>query len=246
MSDTSLSRVDAQIAALVAGTGGGGATGGYCAAFDECMAELRQKEGARAMPWQTRKRRAPEGDDEEDTAEHSGTFAAEGAGSVHGYREEEAASGAGEVAAPTSATAASSSASASTSGDGAAAEKTSVALPDRSRNAWVSRKSDKWECQKAPESRTAPAVNLHIAAELEKLGEHYKSIAKPRDNNDWRSNNASKQAKILRGLSFEVTDARQLADIKGFGEKSIEKIDQVPTSSTRTGDPTNPLPLCYS
>ena len=80
-----------------------------------------------------------------------------------------------------------------------------VPLPDLSRNGWAGRNAHKWQCQ-ATTVREAPATNLFLADELDKLAEHYKKIA----GDEWRNFAYSKAAKNLRGLSWEVTDAQQL------------------------------------
>lgn len=67
-------------------------------------------------------------------------------------------------------TAASSAASASAVGSAASI----VPLPDLSRNGYVERAKGKWECART-EARTAPATNLFLAAELDKLGAIYES-----------------------------------------------------------------------
>ena len=44
-------------------------------------------------------------------------------------------------------------------------------LPDLSRNGWAGRNKGKWQCQTAGnEVKPAPANNLYLADQLEKLG----------------------------------------------------------------------------
>ena len=101
-----------------------------------------------------------------------------------------------------------------------------VPLPDRSRNGWVGRNKDKWQCQQQV-PRQAPATNLFLADELEKLGEAYKAVGGKNSENSWKHFQHTKQAKALRALDFEVTSAAQLRGVRGFGDKTIQKIDQM-------------------
>ena len=55
--------------------------------------------------------------------------------------------------------------------------------------------------------KTAPAVNLFVADELDKLAEYYKAVG----GDEWRSFTFSRQAKTLRGLSWEVCARSQPA-----------------------------------
>ena len=114
------------------------------------------------------------------------------------------------------------SGSASTSGGGGSSSTAIAPLPDRSRNQWASRNRHKWECQSAV-TKTAPAANLFVADELDKLAAYYKAVG----GDEWRSFAFSKQAKIVRALSWEVTDATQLKGLRGFGDKSVAKVAEL-------------------
>ena len=101
-------------------------------------------------------------------------------------------------------TAASSSSSRSTAAPSSSSSSSTTAivpLPDLSRNGWVERGKSKWECAKQ-EVRQAPATNLFLAAELEKLADIYE--ANGSKEKEWSAYAAKKQAKILRGLEWEV------------------------------------------
>jgi DNA polymerase/3'-5' exonuclease PolX len=110
----------------------------------------------------------------------------------------------------------------------ASAQSTSALapLPDLSRNGWAGRNKDKWQCQQQ-QVRQAPCTNLFLADQIEKLGEVHKAMGGKNSQNDWRHFTFSKQAKALRALDFEVTSASQLKDHRGFGKKSIDKIDEL-------------------
>lgn len=99
---------------------------------------------------------------------------------------------------------------------------TIMPLPDLSRNGWVSRKKQMWECQSV-DAKAAPAMNLFLADELDKLATHYGSVG----GDQWRSFANSKAAKKLRGLEWEVTEAKELKSIKGFGDKTIAKVAEL-------------------
>ena len=47
------------------------------------------------------------------------------------------------------------------------------------------------------------------------------------EGNEWRHYTLTKQAKQLRALDFEVTSAEQLRGLRGFADKSIQKIDEL-------------------
>jgi DNA polymerase lambda len=116
----------------------------------------------------------------------------------------------------------------STKAEASSAASSAVAvLPDLSRNGWVGTKKDKWACQKPPAERTAPANNLFLADEFDKLAAKYKAISGARDEHQWRHFTYSKCAKMLRGLGWEVTDASQLQSVRGFGESVIKKVDEL-------------------
>lgn len=97
-----------------------------------------------------------------------------------------------------------------------------VPLPDTSGNRWASRNKHKWQCQSTT-TKTAPATNLFLADELDKLAAHYKAVG----NDEWRYFAFSKQAKKLRDLTWEVTDAKQLLSVRSFGQKSVDKIAEL-------------------
>ena len=112
---------------------------------------------------------------------------------------------------------------ASTSWEAAAASSTSIApLPDLSRNQWVSKKAGMWACAKQ-EVQEAPAGNLFLAGEFDKLAETYESLGG--QENTWKAFALSRQAKILRQLGWEVTSSSvgRLNDVPKFGKKGVDK-----------------------
>ena len=100
-----------------------------------------------------------------------------------------------------------------------------LALPDLSRNGWVDRNKHKWVCQTSSAPPQAFETNLFLSKKLEEVAERYKATKQQ----EWRAFTLERQAKQLRALDFEVTDARQLEAIKGFGRGSstIDKVAEL-------------------
>ena len=100
-----------------------------------------------------------------------------------------------------------------------------VALPDRyarpGREGWATRNKDKYACQAG-----GPQVleqNEKIALQLDKLADKYKT----QQPGDWRQYTYSKAAKILRGLTFTVSCASEVREVKGIGTKVAAKIQEI-------------------
>ena len=109
----------------------------------------------------------------------------------------------------------------------AASSSTHVtALPDLSRNGWVDKKKQYWACQPNQVVRTAPASNLWLADQLEKLGEGIKAF-QPGETGTWKHFMHTRQAKMIRGLDWEITSAEQVRHMKNFGPKCVAKIDEL-------------------
>jgi len=100
-----------------------------------------------------------------------------------------------------------------------------VALPDRyarpGREGWAARNKDKYACQAG-----GPQVleqNEKIALQLDKLADTYKTQqAEP-----WRQYAYSKAAKVVRGITFTVSCASQVRELKGIGVKVAAKIQEI-------------------
>ena len=192
----------------------------WCQAFDELvMAAYPGQDPALILPWhaseQNEKQEAAGAEASSTTA--SKPKAAPAAGSSRS-----------SAAGPATASNMGHDTSASSHGSNAASASANgiVPLPDLSKNGRVERFKDKWECAKQ-EDRTAPASNLFIAAELDKLGDIYKSQGSTEQT--WKSYALSKQAKKLRGLEWEVTlqNCSRLEGIDGFGKKGCAKVREL-------------------
>ena len=97
---------------------------------------------------------------------------------------------------------------------------TSLALPDRSRGGWASRNKDKWTCQQPMQ---VFEKNEFLALELDRLADIYATQA----GQQWRQFSFSKAAKTLRGLTFEVRESSQLQNVRGFGDKMLQKVAEL-------------------
>ena len=152
--------------------------------------------------------------------------ASTGGGSASASTEAAAAEAGGSASASASYSSAQGSTSASASRSTGAGASQQIVLPDKSNNQWVSRNKDKWTCSNQ-EVKEAPATNLFLAGEFDKLAGTYESLGG--DENTWKAFALSKQAKILRDLAWEVTSAtvERLTSVPKFGQKGVDKVKEL-------------------
>ena len=98
-------------------------------------------------------------------------------------------------------------------------------LEDHSRKQWVSHSVTKFACHKSGNPAAAPPVhpnNEFLALKMDEIANVFKVRG-----DSWRQMSYSKGAKILRGLKWEVTDASQLKQVRGFGDSLIDKVAEM-------------------
>ena len=99
-----------------------------------------------------------------------------------------------------------------------------VALPDRyarpGREGWAKRNKDKYACQAG--GQQVHEQNEKIALQLDKLSDNYKA-----QKDTWREYAYSKAAKVVRGLTFTISCASQVREVRGIGVKVAAKIQEI-------------------
>jgi len=99
-----------------------------------------------------------------------------------------------------------------------------VALPDRyarpGREGWAQRNKDKYACQAG--GQQVHKQNEKIALQLDKLSDNYKA-----QKDTWREYAYSKAAKVVRGLTFTISCASQVREVRGIGPKVAAKIQEI-------------------
>ena len=99
-----------------------------------------------------------------------------------------------------------------------------VALPDRyarpGREGWAQRNKDKYACQAG--GQQVHEQNEKIALQLDKLSDNYKA-----QKDTWREYAYSKAAKVVRGLTFTISCASQVREVRGIGPKVAAKIQEI-------------------
>ena len=99
-----------------------------------------------------------------------------------------------------------------------------VALPDRyarpGREGWAKRNKDKYACQAG--GQQVHEQNEKIALQLDKLSDNYKA-----QKDTWREYAYSKAAKVVRGLTFTISCASQVREVRGIGPKVAAKIQEI-------------------
>ena len=99
-----------------------------------------------------------------------------------------------------------------------------VALPDRyappGREGWATRNKHKYACQAG--GQQVHEQNEKIALQLDKLSDNYKA-----QKDTWREYAYSKAAKVVRGLTFTISCASQVREVRGIGPKVAAKIQEI-------------------